>query len=235
MEIFEIRRFNLIYLIEKNFIGQTKKFAEAVGKQANYISRLKTGTSSGKTFNGRIGTRSAREFEKRLNLESGCFDKKLWANDQEFKQKYLIDIHAEPTELSLKIHPLIGNLSLNSFTRIDLTETAALKFFGKTNLNSFSLYPVLDDSMEPTIPVSALAIIDLSINNMVGNGIYLFQFADVIYFKRLAIGKAGIIHVISDNQLYLTSNFEINKNEFHKFNIIGKLQKTLIFNVIKYA
>lgn len=234
MDIFEIRRLNLNYFIEKEYDGQTKKFAAAVNKQPNYISRLKTGTSSGPTSNGRIGKRTASEFENILGLNSGDFDTKLWINDQEFKRKHIPNSDAERNNLILKVYPYLNNSQPSpGFTRIDLAEKEAVDIFGRIDLNEHYLYPPDGDTMAPTIPSSSVAVIDVSINKFINNGIYLFTFADILYFKRLAMGKAGVIHVISDNKLYITSDFQIEPNELNQLKIIGQFSKALFLDVIE--
>lgn len=61
------RRANLSRLIETRFDGHQKAFADAVGREANYISRLLGGVKN-------LGEDLALEFESKLRLPKGFFD-----------------------------------------------------------------------------------------------------------------------------------------------------------------
>lgn len=71
MDISEIRRQNLLLLIDK-FKTQAE-FADKIDKPASYISQLKKGKNKkGKETN--MGSEFARDIEKKLGLEYGWLD-----------------------------------------------------------------------------------------------------------------------------------------------------------------
>lgn len=67
--IYKIRRQNVNQIIDLQFGGVTKRFADAVGKSPAHISNL---TREKKPDT--IGDRVARDFEESLGLTRGCLD-----------------------------------------------------------------------------------------------------------------------------------------------------------------
>lgn len=78
------------------------------------------------------------------------------------------------------------------------------------------------DSMQPTIDHGDLLFLDISINYFDGDGIYVFNYGDYNYVKRLQ--KAGrTLRVISDNsELY--AKWELEGEEADSIYIIGKVR-----------
>ena len=81
--------------------------------------------------------------------------------------------------------------------------------------------------MEPTIPPKSITLIKTDVVEFESSGVYLFTFQGYTYIKRLARGKAGVIHVTSDNPIYSKSDFVIEPSEFDDLFIHGKFWKVL--------
>lgn len=54
-------------------------------------------------------------------------------------------------------------------------------------------------SMEPTIKHRDPLIVDISIRDFVGDGIYLYSWDDLLYIKRMQVADAEYFEIISDN------------------------------------
>lgn len=238
MNKYEIRRQNLNFLIEKHFGGKTKLAAELFEKLPTHISRLRTGRNAPGTTNGNIGNKMARFIEEKLNLEPDSLDTPLWMEDAalgiEYNIKHAIDSDSVKLELFKSLigtHKEISNYIL--FEEIKIPKKTLYDLFGTTNLQGIKLFPVSSDNMAPTIPSKAITLINTSINEFETDGIYLFTFEDELLLKRLSRGKGGVLHVISDNKLYMASDFTIEKHEFESLKIYGKYWKGLFLDVIE--
>lgn len=77
MDISEIRRLNVKFLIESRFNGNASAFASAVDKQDSQVYRM---FNEGK--NGRnVSTASARLIENKLMLEVDSMDQPMWGDE----------------------------------------------------------------------------------------------------------------------------------------------------------
>lgn len=105
----------------------------------------------------------------------------------------------------------------------------AHKLFSGRNMRNIKLVSTTSDSMTPTIPSGATVFIDVSEQRFVGDAIYLFNYKNNIYLKRLQRTPAGII-VKSDNKLYDT--FPIEAEYEQEFHIIGRYTGIIHVEVI---
>ena len=103
----------------------------------------------------------------------------------------------------------------------------ARKLFSGRNMRNIKLVSTTSDSMTPTIPSGATVFIDVSEQRFMGDAIYLFNYQNHIYLKRLQRTPAGII-VKSDNKLYDTFPIEPE----HEFHIIGRYTGIIHVEVI---
>ena len=65
---------------------------------------------------------------------------------------------------------------------------------------------VVGDSMEPTLSSNDLILIDMSVNSIVADGIYVIRVNDVVHVKRLQSNIDSSIEIISDNNVYKSFN-----------------------------
>ena len=70
---------------------------------------------------------------------------------------------------------------------------------------------VVGDSMEPTLSSHNPILIDMSVNNVVADGIYVLRINDAVHVKRLQANIDDSIEIISDNSVYKT--FNVNTDE----------------------
>ncbi|MFQ4139081.1 XRE family transcriptional regulator [Nodosilinea sp. PGN35] len=83
-------------------------------------------------------------------------------------------------------------------------ETAWLRTEFPDSFEHLMLTQVADDSMEPTLPVGALVLVDTTDRDLeaVTHGIYLLKLDDRILVKRLQYVAEKTIRVLSDNAAY---------------------------------
>lgn len=74
MDISEIRKANLLKLIEDKAAGSQKDFAYLVGTSPAYLSQIINGTIGRNGKPAVVGTAMARKIEKALDLQHGVFD-----------------------------------------------------------------------------------------------------------------------------------------------------------------
>lgn len=110
---------------------------------------------------------------------------------------------------------------------LEIPKTALKELLGTDNLHGVKLLSPDGDSMEPTIPPKSITLIKTDVVEFESSGVYLFTFQGYTYIKRLARGKAGVIHVTSDNPIYGKSDFVIEPEEFDDLFIHGKFWKVL--------
>ena len=67
MDVFEIRKVRLRELIDSNFDGVQRRFADAIDRQPDYVSRILRGTK-------RLGEQLARDIENTLGLPPRWLD-----------------------------------------------------------------------------------------------------------------------------------------------------------------
>lgn len=116
MDISEIRRSNLLKLIEQKSSGSQKHFAESVETAAAYLSQIINGTIGRNGKPAVVGTPLARKIEKALNLEHGYMD--IYHDD---KQKFLdnnVNLH-EKILLEGRPIPVISWVAAGSFGSIE--------------------------------------------------------------------------------------------------------------------
>ena len=110
---------------------------------------------------------------------------------------------------------------------LEIPKAALKELLGTDNLHGVKLMSPDGDSMEPTIPPKSITLIKTDVVDFESSGVYLFTFQGYTYIKRLARGKAGVIHVTSDNPIYGKSDFVIEPDEFDDLFIHGKFWKVL--------
>jgi phage repressor protein C with HTH and peptisase S24 domain len=115
---------------------------------------------------------------------------------------------------------------------IEIPNNALVELLGTQNLNGVELMPPDGDSMEPTIPRRSITLIKTDIDKFQDSGVYLITFDGYTYIKRLARGKSGVIKVISDNELYKDTDFEITPDELDRLIVHGKFWKALPLDFI---
>ena len=193
----------------------------------------------GQWFNGQtgLGKKPLLAFEKKTNfstrwLADGLGDKyrkdlgmyrssENLSDDLETVRLDLYDVSAScgSGHLNVDYPELLHSL--------EIPKAALKELLGTDNLHGVKLMSPDGDSMEPTIPPKSITLIKTDVAEFESSGVYLFTFQGYTYIKRLARGKAGVIHVTSDNPIYSKSDFVIEPEEFDDLFIHGKFWKVL--------
>ena len=212
-------------LIAENFNGNQTEFARAINKSPAQVNQWMNGYRQ-------IGDAVAVHIEKTLELPIGMLDGdpiptaplpyrtdegKYILNPDNPKGKILI----EQLDLAGACgdgEPLLYDYP-DLLNVIGFNQDQARKLFGSRDPRKIKLVSTLGDSMTPTIPSGATVFIDISEQRFIGDTIYLFNYCDKLYLKRLQQTPKGIF-AKSDNKFYDT--FQIEPEYEHEFNIIGR-------------
>lgn len=116
---------------------------------------------------------------------------------------------------------------------IEIPQDKIYDLFGRSSLDGVKLINVDGDSMMPTLNPRDLLFIDTKIDHFNGDGIYVFNFEESTFVKRLQKVKGRKLSVLSDNNKYPA--FEIEPHEMSELYIFGKLIKQLPFKFNDFA
>ncbi|WP_233427695.1 XRE family transcriptional regulator [Rouxiella silvae] len=108
---------------------------------------------------------------------------------------------------------------------MEIPKERIYELFGRKTLEGIKLINVDGDSMAPTLKPKDLLFIDSKIDHFIGDGVYVFNFEDSTFIKRLQRIKGRKLAVLSDNPTY--PPFYIEPNEMHELFIFGRLIKHL--------
>ncbi|CNI59933.1 Uncharacterized HTH-type transcriptional regulator HI_1476 [Yersinia frederiksenii] len=130
----------------------------------------------------------------------------------------------------LEVFASAGNGYINNefpavISSIEIPEDKIYELFGRKSLDGIHLMNVDGDSMMPTLNPRDLLFIDTKIDHFNGDGVYVFNFEDSTFVKRLQKVKGRRLSVLSDNDKY--PPFFIEANEMNELYFFGKLIKHL--------
>lgn len=108
---------------------------------------------------------------------------------------------------------------------IEIPKDKIHELFGRQSLEDIKIINFNDDSMLPTFSPKDLLFIDTKISNFNGDGIYVFDFEDYIFIKRLQRVPGRKLAALSDNDRY--TPFYLEDTDISKIKIFGKLIKHL--------
>jgi phage repressor protein C with HTH and peptisase S24 domain len=89
------------------------------------------------------------------------------------------------------------------------------------SVKDLALISVKGDSMEPTLSNGDLILIDIRINHVEDNAIYVLQFKETLLVKRVQRKFDGSVVIISDNLLYASE--ELRNDAVDRLNVIGRV------------
>lgn len=138
----------------------------------------------------------------------------------------------------LEVFASAGNGYVNQefpaiISAIEIPQDKIYELFGRSSLDGVKLINVDGDSMMPTLNPRDLLFIDTRIDHFNGDGIYIFNFEESTFVKRLQKVKGRKLCVLSDNDKYPA--FEIEPHEMSDLYIFGKLIKQLPFKFNDFA
>ena len=103
---------------------------------------------------------------------------------------------------------------------IEYVTEEARNLFGHRPANQVKLINVRGDSMQSTIEPGDLIFVDVGVNHVDGDGIYVFDFSGDLFVKRLQKIKTQL-HVLADNPLY--REWQITDAEMDMLHVCGKV------------
>lgn len=184
----EIRRENLTFLVEQ--YGSFAKFNVALGRNRRdaTLSQIRNGvanTSSGKPRE--MGDRLARSIEQKLNLGVGWMDTEHNFSEEDVDQLgedvmfipiFENKVSAGPGQEVLDRDIVAGGIT---FYKPFLATASRLRDFG-----NLGLFCVIGDSMSPTFEHGSILLVNRSIVEFQGSGIYIIRAVDELYVKRIS-------------------------------------------------
>lgn len=225
MDIKNIRHQNLNKLIGEYILeGYTKaQIAEKIGVPPSQLSQL-SGTNAVRN----IGDKIARRIESAMGLPHGWMDSQRADVDatgtkpnfyinplQKGQQQYRIEVL--DTEFSCGAGRI--NMDYPEVVKsIEIEPEEAKRMFGARNPSSLKICTVVGDSMLGTIFPGDLVVLDVTVNRLIGDGIYAFVYGDSFHIKRLQILKDKLV-IISDNSTY--ERWSVSEAEQTQFHIQG--------------
>lgn len=199
MDKYEIRRLALVDLRANIGHGAVTKIAAAIGKDPNYVSRMMY--PHGKKGRKRIG-------EDSVELLNQAFPSWLDSESNEPSRATFQNVRADLTTFQLlDARAACGSGAINSdypeiVTSIAMPIGEAIRLIGASNRNgSIRIIVAAKDSMVPTIMPNDLLFVDTSINEYIGENVYVLVHGGELVCKRLTlVGKS--LMVVSDNVSY---------------------------------
>lgn len=138
----------------------------------------------------------------------------------------------------LDVHASAGNGYINHpfptiISSIEIPKDRIFELFGRRSLDGIELINVDGDSMMPTLCPKDLLFIDRRIEHFNGDGVYVFNFEDSTFVKRLQKVKGRRLAVLSDNDMY--PPFYIEEHEMNELYFLGKLIRCLPLKMIDFG
>ncbi|WP_272676755.1 XRE family transcriptional regulator [Providencia sp. PROV076] len=196
--------------------------ADAIGSDPGNVSRIETGKQ--KSFTEQLLTKISSALSVSVvDLFSDELDYTVYKNSElesngmresTFKVE-LLDVNASAGPGCNAISEVVDVIHSIEYE----TEQAKL-MFGSRMASTVKVINAKGDSMSGTIEPGDLIFVDISINHIDSDGIYVFSFDGNIHVKRLQVVPDKIM-VLSDNPRY--TSWEINGNNEHRLCIHGKV------------
>lgn len=130
-------------------------------------------------------------------------------------------------------HGYINNPFPEVIRSIEIPTDKIYELFGRTTLDGVVIINVDGDSMIPTLSPKDLLFVDTNISHFTGDGIYVFNFEDSTFIKRLQRVKGRKLAVISDNDFY--PPFYLDEHEMFEVYFHGKLLRSLPMSLKVFA
>lgn len=219
MNIKDIRRDNLKAWFSDKSIPEREK---------SYISQLINGKAA-------FGERTARRLERDYEMGEGYLDSCTFNNTlsvAEEASEYIVKSKQRNSVFNVLDAFGAGILPSNAdpqetITSLVMPAKKAKELIGSANHSGkIKLIMAVKDSMTPTIQPNDLLFVDTSINEYVGEAVYILYHGNELVCKRLSLVGKNLI-VSSDNEFYQAWNWA-DRPEATK--IVGKVLRALPLN-----
>lgn len=218
MNVFEVRRLNLIAHIDEKFDGNRAAFCRATGKNPNLINLVLTDNAD---YRRNIGEKLARSIEEKAGMPVGWLDSPRGVGERKTAS---IPITFLPWSIP-DTPPLKGD------SRLTIPTDDPLLKFRVSGTANLLIVAQQEASMQPTIKVHDHVWVDLGVKTFSGNGIYVVRSADnTTAFKR--------IQKLSDTQYQLSvddKSYEpvsLTAKAMSKINIVGRVTCVWSLNLL---
>lgn len=202
VDLIELRRENLKQWFETRTMPT---------KDKSFISQIINGKAT-------IGERAARRLEQENGMKMNYLDTDHSLVLEENRDELII-IDVLNVEASAG-HGSLGDL-VKTVRQLRYFPEQFYSLFRGLNPDVIQVINVKGDSMSPTFAPGDLAFVDVSIQYFDGDGVYVFNYGDSLYLKRLQ--KAGNeFIVISDNETY--REWRISADHADELFIHGKVK-----------
>lgn len=207
MDIYEIRRKNLLALIERKYENNRSLFARSVDKNVNTVNLYLT---TNEKLRRNIGERNARDLERAASLPTG------W-----------LDIEGSDTpgiNLVTNIDRIGGSTKDNPDPCGDsvIMGTKYLRTnYPDLNEAALGFITVVDDEMQPTLKRSEIALVDNGDKDFYRSGCFLIWVGSTLKVRRLSQKMGGAIEVSRDTTHFVDE--VIPPDELDKLKVVGRV------------
>lgn len=231
---------NLLLMVEES---KYKDFAERLNKS---LQELSLGVKELSEFSGvsyemarryTLGTAKPRDekmlrIAERLAVSPAYLDYGVPVQGGDDAAKGTVRIQ------QLDVHASAGSGYINQpfptiISSIEIPEERIFELFGRRSLEGIELINVDGDSMMPTLCPKDLLFIDRRVEHFNGDGVYIFNFEDSTFVKRLQKVKGRRLAVLSDNDRY--PPFFIEEHEMNELYVFGKLIRCLPLKMLEFG
>ncbi|QIC15719.1 helix-turn-helix transcriptional regulator [Providencia vermicola] len=198
------------------------ELADAIDSDPGNVSRLETGKQKSFTEQLLMKISSALSVSV-IDLFSEELDYTVHKNSITESNEMRESIYrVELLDVNASAGPGCNQISevVDVIHSIEYESEQAKLMFGSRLASTVKVINAKGDSMSGTIEPGDLIFVDISINHIDSDGIYVFSFDGNIHVKRLQVVPDKIM-VLSDNPLY--TNWEINPSNEHRLCIHGKV------------
>lgn len=205
MDIYEVRRRNLLELVASKFEGNRSSFSRFVGKNVNMINLCLT---LNEDLRRNIGEKMARELETLCSMPEG------WMDEDRNKDSKAIMTHAIPRAVHIPSTTQILGDKLHISEGWLQSAFPTIKSF-----SSLSFHIIPDDTMEPSLFKGDIIFLD-GAALAEDPGVFLIRIGNQVVVRRFCPHFDGTVAISADNNKY--SSMAMNSKEWRDVSVIGK-------------
>lgn len=206
MDIYEVRRKNLLALIERKYENNRSLFARSVDKNVNTINLYLTGNLD---LRRNIGERNARDLEKMASLPEKWLDQ-----ESSSSPGMSLVTQIERISGSTKDNPDPAGDSLVMGTKY------LQMHFPDLDESTLGFVTIVDDEMQPTLKRSEIVLIDNKDKDIYRSGLFLVLIGSTLKVRRLSQKMSGGIEVSRDSTHY--ADEVIPTDQLDQLKVVGR-------------
>lgn len=201
LDLAEIRRRNLLYLIEQ--YGTMAKLNEVLGRDRHdsALAQIKNQSfNKSKNVTRKMGVALARSIEQKLNLPMGWMDQ---AHDE--KQSVILGNTITTSSVKLLTLPLYEFTNKEKSGKGFVPKLKGeihmpLSFFAGVveNMDGTKMFYVHDNNMPLTAPAGSIVLVNCNVREVKRDGLYLIKAEDKVFLRKISSSAFGGFTVASD-------------------------------------